>query len=316
MSASNRAALISKTYKVLKKYYKPVKPPADRTLLEHLLYACCLENATHEAADEAFAKVQQAFFDWNEIRVTTVAELAETMSSLVDPAAAAMRLKKCLQSVFETHYAFDIEALQKQNLGKAIEQLEKFNGMTSFVVAYVSQNGLGGHSIPTSLGTLDALEVIGMISEADAKKHRVPGLERAISKAKGVEFASLLHQLGADFFASPWGSKVRTILVEIEPEAKDRLPQRSLQADGPASGAGPPSVPPARTAVSPPSPKGPPAEAADAAKKKKAPRTPEAAEEPAEEREKPERKPGHDASKDPADEKRSPTKQLSRKKPR
>ena len=316
MSASNRAALISKTYKVLKKYYKPVKPPTDRTLLEHLLYACCLENATHEAADEAFAKVQQSFFDWNEIRVTTVAELAETMSSLPDPAAAAMRLKKCLQSVFETHYAFDIEALQKQNLGKAIEQLEKFSGMTPFVVAYVSQNGLEGHSIPTSQGALDALEVIGIISEADAKKHRVPGLERAISKAKGVEFASLLHQLGSDFFASPWGSKVRTILVEIEPEAKDRLPKRSLKADVPAPGAGRPPGPAVRPPASPPSPKGEPAEAADAAKRKKAPKVPEAAEKPAVEREKPERKPVKDTPKDPDAEKRSPTKQLSRKKPR
>lgn len=315
MSASHRAALINKTYKVLKKYYKPVKPAADRTLLEHLLYACCLENATHEAADEALAKVQQAFFDWNEIRVTTVAELAETMSSLPDPAAAAMRLKKCLQSVFETHYAFDIEALQKQNLGKAIEQLEKFNGMTPFVVAYVSQNGLGGHSIPTSQGTLDALEVIGIISEADAKKHRVPGLERAISKAKGVEFASLLHQLGADFFASPWGSKVRAILVEIEPEAKDRLPKRSVKADNPAPVAAPP--PPAtRPPAAPPTPKAEPAEAADAARKKKSPKAPEAVEKPAAEREKSERKPVKDPPKDPDAEKRSPTKQLSRKKPR
>ena len=49
MSASNRAAILTKVHKVLKKYYQPVAPPSDRGLLEHLLYACCLENSAHEA---------------------------------------------------------------------------------------------------------------------------------------------------------------------------------------------------------------------------------------------------------------------------
>ena len=94
MSNPNRSALINTTYKVLQEHYQPCQPPADRTLFEHLLYACCLENARPEAADEAYAKLQQTFFDWNEVRVTTVNELAETMSSLPDGTAAAKRLKQ------------------------------------------------------------------------------------------------------------------------------------------------------------------------------------------------------------------------------
>jgi hypothetical protein len=318
MSATNRAPLINRTYKVLKKHYKPVKPPEDRSLLEHLLYACCLENATFEAADEAFAKLQQSFFDWNEIRVTTVAELAETMSSLPDPAAAAGRLKRCLQSIFEAHYAFDIEVLRKQTLGKAVELLEKVNGTTPFGVAYVSQNGLGGHSIPLSQGVLDALEVLGLISDTDAKKRHVPGLERTISKAKGVEFGSLLHQLGADFFASPWGSKVRAILVEIEPAAKDRLPKRSLKAEASPS---PTPTPAVKRTGPPPTPPGqPPAiapeTATESAKKKKGTRAaePESATDATAARA--ERKAAKEAAQDAPPEKRSPTKQLTRKKPR
>ena len=54
MSIPNRASKITKAHKVLKKHYKPYVL-ADRPVLEHLLYACCLESAMHEAADEAFA---------------------------------------------------------------------------------------------------------------------------------------------------------------------------------------------------------------------------------------------------------------------
>ncbi len=312
MSVPNRSTLISQAYDVLKKHYNPAKPPADRPLIEHLLYACCLENAHYEAADEAFAKLQQAFFDWNEIRVTTVTELAETMTSLPDPSAAASRLKRCLQNIFETHYAFDIELFRKLNIGKAIKELEKVDGVTPFAVAYVVQNGLGGHAVPTSQGVIDALEVVGVVTPAEAKRKRTPGLERAIPKTKGVEFASLLHQLGADFFASPFASRTRSILTEISPDAKSRLPKRTPKT-------APPEEPDKeqkrktgrarkkKTAAAKP----PEAAAQDASTKKKAAK--KAVEGTAKKKSaapKEKRKKADTAAK------KSPTKQLSQKKPR
>src|SRR5687768_6397993 len=101
--STNRTALLNKIYKVLKKHYKPVAPPPERTVLEHLLYACCLENARFEAADEAYAKLTELYFDLNEIRVTTVTEISEGMTGIPDAAAAAQRVKRALQSVFETN---------------------------------------------------------------------------------------------------------------------------------------------------------------------------------------------------------------------
>ncbi len=149
---------------------------ADRPLLEHLLYACCLESAPHEAAEEAFAKLQQAYYDWNEVRVTTVSELSEVMSGLPRPAEAASRLKRCLQSVFECYYSFDLEPLKKENIGKAVKQLEKLDGISSFAIAFVTQNGLGGHAIGVSDDSLEALRVLGIVSDDEAQEKRVPGL--------------------------------------------------------------------------------------------------------------------------------------------
>lgn len=226
MTAPNRAALLTKAHKILKKHYEPVSPPSDRTVLEHLLYACCVENAGFEAADEAFAKLQESYFDWNEVRVTTVAELSESMTMLPDPAAAATRLKNALQSVFETHYSFDIDFLRKQNIGKSVKELEKFKGATRHVISYLTQNALGGHAIGVDEAALRTMAVLGIATEADVAKERVPGMERAIPKTKGVEFYSLLHQVSADFHASPFGQRVRSILQEIAPDAKDRFPKR------------------------------------------------------------------------------------------
>ena len=232
---TNRAALISKIYKVLKKHYKPIAPPAERSALEHLLYASVLENARYDAADEAFARLKELYFDWNEIRVTTVTELSEGMTGIPDPADAAQRVKKALQSIFEGSYSFDLEALKKQNLGKAEKDLEKIAGTTPFVRAYFAQNALGGHNIPTSKGSLEVLHALGLINDNEADKGQVPGLERAIPKNKGVEFASLLQQLGVDFLASPGSSKLKAILAEVDPNYKDRLAARQVRLEANAA---------------------------------------------------------------------------------
>ncbi len=229
MSTSNRAGLITKIFKVLKKYYKPAISRQDRPLLEHVLYGCCLENSTAEAVDEVFARLEQNYFDWNEIRVTSIAELSLSMASLSDPSEAARRLKGALHGIFETHYAFDIDALRKQNLGAAVKEFQQLGKLTKFGLAYVTQYGLSGHTIPINRTSLQILVWLGLISEAEAASHRVPGLERTISKKQGPEFGSLLHQLAVDFAASPFSPRVRNILVEIAPEVKERLPKRAVR---------------------------------------------------------------------------------------
>ncbi|HUG66175.1 MAG TPA: hypothetical protein VMM76_00390 [Pirellulaceae bacterium] len=227
MSASNRANILTKTVKVLRKHFKPAAPPSDRSVLEHLLYACCLEKSKHDVTDDVFAKLQESYYDWNEVRVTTIAELAEVMAPLNDPPQAANRVKRALQGVFEKYYSFDIDTLRKGNLGKAVKEFESINGITPFGVSYVAQNALSGHSIPINSGAIDLFIVLDVVTEAEASKGRIPGLERTVPKTKGVEFGSLLHQLAVDYAMSPFSPKVRSIILEIDPTAKDRLPKRS-----------------------------------------------------------------------------------------
>jgi len=234
MAAKNRAALINKVLKVVKKHYKPVAPPKDRSLLQHLLFACSLENSSHDAAEKVFQTLSTDYFDWNEVRVSTVRELAEALKPLNDPQDAATRVKRVLQSVFETHYSFDLEPLKKQNIGAAVKTLEKYNGSTPFVVAYVTQQALGGHSIPVNQGLLESLRIVGVVTDAEAAKGTVPGLERTVSKSKGAEVGSLLHQLGVEMYRSPYGPTIRKLLLEIEPAAKDQLPKRPKPVEEPA----------------------------------------------------------------------------------
>ena len=226
MATPNRASLISKTYKVLKKHYKPVSTDTTRPLMEQLIFAACLENAHWAPAEEAFTALRGSFFDWNEVRVSTTRELGEAMRMLPAPTAAATHVKQILQSVFESAYAFELEGLKKQNLGQAQQRLKKFEGVTPFSLAFVTQASLGGHSIAVDRGTAGALAGVGLATQDEGESCAVAGLERAIPKSKGVEFGSLIHQLGADFAANPYSTNLHKILLDIAPEAKERLPSR------------------------------------------------------------------------------------------
>lgn len=229
MSATNRAKKIAKIQTVLKKNYQPIKPPTNRSVLEHLIFACCLEDSKYDPANDAFARLQEIYTGWNEIRVTTVSELAEAMSDLSDPTAAATRVKKTLYNVFESQYSWDLEYLRKENLGKATQKLLSYKSVSPFVSSYVVQSALGGHSIPLDGSAMDLMLILDVVTEKEAAQGSVPGLERAISKTAGVSFGSILHQLAADFRATPFSTNLRTLITSIDPIAKDRFPKRQTK---------------------------------------------------------------------------------------
>lgn len=223
MTAANRATRIGKLHTLLKKAYKPTLVSENRPLIEHLLYACLLENAPYELADEALARLEQDYFDWNEVRVTTITELAEVLGRLPDPTAAAIRLKKNLHGLFESTYSFDLEELRKQNLGKALQKFEKLPAITPFVLSYLTQLGLGGHSIPLDSAALRFFWLCDIINENELKSGKVTGLERAIPKSKGLEFSSLLHQAAVALNIDPNNETARGIVLALNPDLDQKV---------------------------------------------------------------------------------------------
>ena len=219
---SNRAAKYEQLHKSLKKHFKTLPEPGERSVLEHLIYACCLEDARSEQADEAFAKLQQVYIDWNEVRVTTVIELSEAMSSLPNATQAGHRIKRCLQSLFEARYQYDIDDMKKSNLSKATEEISAWKGISPFILNYVSQNALGGHAIPADTLTMEILVQCEILTQGEADKKSVPGVERAIPKNKGFEFGSLLHQFAVEFKQNPKSAGVVAVFKElgVSPKAK------------------------------------------------------------------------------------------------
>lgn len=225
MASENRAEALKRLYAALQEKYTPTSP-SRRSVLEQFIFGTCLEDASYEAAESAFAALQHTMSGWNEIRVSSVTELAELMSRLPDPRGCAMRIKRILNGIFEERYTFDLEDLRKKNVKETFEKLSSYPGATPFSVNYVMQTTLGRHGIPLGNGEKRLLYVLGILTEAEQEMAEISGLNRAISKQDGLKFASMLHQLTAAFVANPESRKIISFLKHFASDFRKRMPRR------------------------------------------------------------------------------------------
>ena len=155
---------------------------------------------TRDQADQAYRNLREQFFDWNEVRVSSVRELAEAMQGLPNAEQRAQRLIDFLQEVFETTISFDLESLHKKGVKVAAKQLARYQAANDYAVAWVIQQSLGGHAIPIDAPTLRTLRRLGLLEteEQDPETLRA-SLEHQIAKAKGPVFNDLMSELAEEY---------------------------------------------------------------------------------------------------------------------
>lgn len=204
MAAAPRLKLADKQeiYKKLlaglkKRYSAPGKLP-DLPVLETMLFAVCLENATVKEADAAYKRLLASFHDLNEIRVSSVDELEVVFNGMSAPDWRASRIRGILSYVFEANYSFEYEGLKRKTLELATKQLSKIKELTPFVRDYTLHAALGAHLLPLDAAQLAALEFLDLQAETGGSEHTAETLRPLVRKAEGNEFCGLLREFALD----------------------------------------------------------------------------------------------------------------------
>lgn len=198
LAIMNKQDLLAKALKQLDRKLPPADGAEARPVLEEVLYAVVREGFTTEGADAAFAKFKGTFFDWNEVRVSTVPEIAEALKGVPDGGRKAQRINEILQYVFEMYYSFDLTDLDKKGLKQAGKQLSRFTGMSDFAVSWVIQRSLAGHALPLDEPTMRVLRRLGIIETDDEDPETIRGtLEHLVSKSSGPAFTDRISTLAA-----------------------------------------------------------------------------------------------------------------------
>jgi endonuclease III len=199
MATQSKTQLLTNMHALLKKRYKARSDPHPTRLsvLEAVVYGICHEDTTREHANQALSRFEGEFFDWNELRVSSVDEIQETLAGIPGPEERAQRIRRFLRQLFNRTYGFTLDTLTKKPLKEALKVLQTYDAFASdYVTATVIQQALGGHAIPIDKAAHRVLERVG-ISESEVPALRAI-LERAVPKNRGSEFLDLIEDLATD----------------------------------------------------------------------------------------------------------------------
>jgi endonuclease III len=225
MAQQSKSQLLNEVHTLLKKRYKPKpeKPGARLTVLEAVVYGICHDGTTREQANQALSRFKDGYFDWNEVRVSSIAEIQSTLAGFTDTEGRAHRIRRFLRQLFEKTYGFTLEGLTKKPLKESLKVLADYEAFSSdYVEATVIQQALGGHAIPVDGPARRALERLGVADHTMETAALRGLLERAVPKNRGVEFGDLLEELAHDTCVEPQPDCPHCDLRKICPTAAAR----------------------------------------------------------------------------------------------
>ncbi len=257
MAAASKAQLLTEVYSLLRKRYKFGPREGRLSVLEAVIYGICHENTTREQANQALNRFKDYFFDWNEVRVSSIAEIQEVLVGLPDPEDRARRVRKFLRQLFNKTYGFSLEPLLKKPQKESVKALQEFEALQSdSVLANVIQQALGGHAIPVDAAIRRALERLGLAEPSSDIPTLRASLERAVPKNRGGEFTDLMEELTHDTCVAGEPDCPRCELKKICPTGLERLAADKAATKAAAKGAktGHPAPAPAEVAPSPQEP--------------------------------------------------------------
>jgi endonuclease-3 len=196
--AADKSQICRKLVTALQKLYGKSVPKIELSVVETMLFAACLEDNPWAPAEAGLKKVLTSYFDLNEVRVSSVSELEQSLAPLKDADWKGLRIRSILRFVFETTYSYDYEKLRRQTLEQAVKTLKKVNDITPFIRDFILHEILGSHIICLDTSMLTAARWLGLVP-AKADLHDASEfLKGGIKKSEVSEFCHLLRSLATD----------------------------------------------------------------------------------------------------------------------
>jgi endonuclease III len=224
MAAQSKAQLLTEVHTLLKKHYKLETREERMSVLEAVVYGICHEGTTREQANQALSRFKDSFYDWNEVRVSSVEEIQNVLVGLPEPEGRAFRIRRFLRQLFEKTYGFALEGLGKKPLKDATKILQEYEAFQSdYVLATVIQQSLGGHAIPVDAPLRRGLERLHVADASTDDATLRSAIERAVPKNRGSDFVDLMEELTHDTCVEGMPDCPRCDLKKICPTGQTRL---------------------------------------------------------------------------------------------
>ena len=196
--STSKTTFLNRVYAALKKRYGRKKDGSSRPVLEEAIFAVLSEDSTEKRAGTVFRRFRTRYVDWNEVRVSSLRELEETMAGLPNAEHKGRAMKAMLEYVFSDQHELTLEFMKRAPLKKAARYLKRSEGLSDFVVACVTLLSLDGHAVPVDGQMLRVMQRLGLASEEVSVEELRGSLERLVAKNRAYAFWRLVIELAQD----------------------------------------------------------------------------------------------------------------------
>jgi endonuclease III len=136
----------------------PQTPLEYADAIEQLIVAVLSQEAGLSSAHRAMRQLREDMVDYNELRVSTPAEVVASIDKHIsDAEKPAEALIRVLNAIYRNEFAVTLDRLAGKGVRETKAYLDELDGMTPYVSASVLLWSLGGHAIPVNDRALDQL---------------------------------------------------------------------------------------------------------------------------------------------------------------
>lgn len=216
MNARERKKLVEKILRLLREEYGEPKKPEKRSLpLVQLIRSILAEDASDEAAEKALSRLEEEFVDWNEVRVSTVYEIAEALGSFPNAREKAERIHAVLQAVFEKTGQLDLTYLGERKPDEIKHELLQLEGVTPQAAAALLLLSFDIPAIPIDYSMGILVKRMGLVDEDEAGDSIQELIERSVKKRDMVTFYYLLKEHAGKVCTPGRKNCSRCVLAEL-----------------------------------------------------------------------------------------------------
>ncbi len=160
-----------------------------------LLLACLTYNATENKARTALNRLRQSYVDFNELRVSRSAEVAEILGKTYPEAdETSQQILAVLNEVYIKRDSLDLSEYTQGSKREAKSFFESLRSTNAYVSARVMLQGVGAHAFPVNPIMMEMLQKEDVVNP-QADETDVQGfMERQISASQIQQSYALLRK--------------------------------------------------------------------------------------------------------------------------
>jgi endonuclease-3 len=162
MSSPKKLKLVKKYLRLMEKKLGRPNNPAKRPLLDQIVFFHLYSFGGNNRAKRALREFAEEYVDWNEVRVSSLGQIGETVSKHGITLEAAPVLKDFLNQIYTEHDTLNIEFLREETVEFIRKFFLKVNALLPGTVPFILMANKGAGAVPPETPVRRLAERIGL----------------------------------------------------------------------------------------------------------------------------------------------------------